>query len=215
MVFPPTQVWRRLIGFDCTLIWIASLAAPFFPQPVRGPTFLSPAPSAVTTSATCPIVGVLGRQFCLENAVALACCEMVVGLNVAVRDFDIGVPTGWIDGLLLFHGAQIGVSRLCCGRTNTSPSVRTKTKSNFGSWSPPQEARLNWLVNTGAPGWWSSPVKLVRVGSEKCRQFLLVGKAKVRSEPIMPSRTKQAWVLRWGSMHVCSSARCVYGSLQC
>ena len=127
--------------------------------------------------AACPNVGVLGRRgFALESAAARVCREAGgrVSVNVAVRDLDIGVPNEAdarrlevvADGLPLFHGAQIGVDTTLVSvlRRNGTPHPRCANEDGAALAAARKRAILNWLVNTGAPGWWSSPAKLVGVG---------------------------------------------------
>ena len=195
----------------------AVCGSPF--SPLLAPSSRRPWPPPCSV----PERGVLGRRgFALESAAARVCREAGgrVSVNVAVRDLDIGVPNEAdarrlevvVDGLPLFHGAQLGVDTtcLCCAGTgHLTLGVQTKMEQLWQLLAAARKrAILNWLVNTGAPGWLSSPAKLVGVGQRS------VAKAKVRSEPkIMRSRAKQAWLLRWGSILACSSARAFAMSL--
>ena len=137
--------------------------------------------------AACQNVGVLGRRgFALESAAARVCREPGgrVSVNVAVRDLDIGLPNEAdarrlevvVDGLPLFHGASLGwtpLSCLCCAGTgHLTLGVQTKMEQLWQLLAAARKrAILNWLVNTGAPGWWSSPAKLVGVGQRSVANF--------------------------------------------
>ena len=130
--------------------------------------------------AACANVGVLGRQgSALESAAARVCREAGgrVSVNVAVRDLDIGVPDVAdarrlevvADGLPLFHGAQIAVDTTlrvsCAGTGHLTLGARTKMGPLWKLLAAARKcAILNWLFNTGAPSWWSSPAKLVGDG---------------------------------------------------
>ena len=160
------------------------------------------------------------RLVCVAKLVAVSQSTLQFAtstLECLTRPMRVGWKS-WLTAFLCFTGPSLGwtpLSCLCCAGTgHLTLGVQTKMEQFWQLLAAARKrAVLNWLVNTGAPGW-SSP----EVGgrwSEECRQFLcLLAKAKVRSEPkIMRSRAKQAWLLLWGSFLACSSARAFAMSL--
>ena len=179
----------------------------------------------------CPTVGVLGRRgSALESAAARVCREAggCVSVNVAVRDLDIGVPDEAdarrlevvVDGLPLFHGAQLGVDTTLVSvlRRDGTPHPRCANADGAALATARRRKEARFPELAGQHGRARLVVLASEVGgrwSEECRQFLcLLAKAKVRNEPkIMRSRTEQVWLLRWGSILACSSSRAFAMSL--
>ena len=129
-----------------------------------------------------------------------------MSVNVAVRDLDIGVPDmadarrlEVVADLPLFHGPRLPLSCLSSEGTDCLAAAPRRKEACFPELAG-QHGRARLVVFASEVGgrW-----------SEECRQFLCQSaEARVCSEPkIMRSRAKQAWLLRWGSLLACSSAR--------
>ena len=133
------------------------------------------------------------RAFAARHDVSMRrCMEILLDVSITNHTWDIGS--------LPLHMGGLGIRS----------AVRSRAAAFWSSLGYPElagqhgRARLVVLASEVGGRW-----------LEECRQLLcLLAKAKVRSEPkIMRSRAKQAWLLRWGSILACSSARAFAMSL--
>ena len=139
-------------------------------------------------------MGVLGRRgFALESAAARVCREAGgrVSVNVAVRDLDIGVPNEAdarrlevvVDGLPLFHGAQLGVDTTLVSvlRRDGTPHPRCANEDGAALAAARRRKAARYPELAGQHGRARLVVLASEVGgrwSEECRQFLcLLAKA--------------------------------------
>ena len=175
--------------------------------------------------ATCQVAGVLGRRgFPIENAVARVCRKAGGRVTTNVRVQDMDIPPGAavdnrrlevvVDGLPLFHGAQLamdatmvsphwrdGTARRQCAITDGAALTQARRRKERTYPELAQvhgRARLVVMACEVGGRWSGEALSFVH--------SLL--KAKARSEPEeFREVVERAWVRRWSSLLACAAAR--------
>ena len=181
--------------------------------------------------AACAVAGVLGsRGFALESAAARVCREAGgrVSTNVRVQDMDLAAPNPLdnrrievvVDGLPLFHGAQLAVDTTLVSplRRDGTPHPRCANVDGAALDTARRRKETTYPELHGRNGRTRLVVLGAEVGgrwSDESAQFVRqLAKAKARGEPpILRSRAQQAWTLRWSSILACSAAKSLALSL--
>ena len=118
------------------------------------------------------------RLVCVAKLVAVSQSTLQFAtstLECLTRPMRVGWKS-WLTAFLCFTGPSLGwtpLSCLCCAGTgHLTLGVQTKMEQLWQLLAAARKrAILNWLVNTGAPGWLSSPAKLVGVGQRSVANF--------------------------------------------
>ena len=183
--------------------------------------------------AACARVGVLGRRgFALETAAARGCQETGgrVMTNTLVRDMDLAHGANnttdglrlevVVDGLSLFHGAQLAIDTTVVSALRADGTPRPRAARKGGAALDDARARKEFtypeLVGEG------SRAKLVVLAAEvggrwsaKAAQFIrALAVSKATSAPeFMQASVAHAWCHRWRRMLACTAAKAFANSL--
>ena len=183
--------------------------------------------------AACARVGVLGRRgFALESAAARVCREAGgrVMTNMLVRDMDLAPGANHmadgrrlevvVDGLSLFHGAQLAIDTTLVSAVRADGTPRPRAARKGGAALDDARARKEVtypeLVGEG------SRAKLVVLAAEvggrwsaEAAQFIrALAASKATSAPeFMQASVAHAWCHRWRRLLACSAAKAFAGSL--
>ena len=175
--------------------------------------------------AACSRAGVLGtRGFPLERAAAQICREAGgrVGVDRFVRDLDLVLFNGFdqrrieviVDGLTLWHGAQLAVDTTLVSPLHGDGSARRNaaTTSGVALRDARRAKERTYPELTGEGGRARLVVLAAEVGgrwSEETALFLgALAKARAQESPqLLQGRVSAAYIRRWSALLACSLAR--------
>ena len=164
--------------------------------------------------AACAVVGVLGRRgFSVESAAARVCREAGgrVSTNIRIQDMDIAMPNNiderrveiLVDGLQLFHGAQLAVDTTLVSvlRRNGVPRPRCANVDGAALEAARRVKERRYPELSGRHGRTRLVVLGAEVGgrwSDETVHFLRhAARAKVRHEPaVLRTSAQHAWLRR-------------------
>ena len=191
----------------------------------------SPLDSSGHHRAACAVAGVLSRRgVALESAAARVCREAGgrVTSNVRVQDMDLAAPDRldnrrievMVDGLPLFHGAQLAVDTTMVSPLRRDGSHHPRCADISGA--ALTAARRRKEATYPELHVWNGRTRLVVLGAEvggrwsdESAGFVRhLANAKARGEPpVLRGRAQQAWMHRWSSLLACSAAKALALSL--
>ena len=175
--------------------------------------------------AACQVAGVLGRRgFPIESAVARVCREAGGRVTTNVRVQDLDIPPGAapdnrrlevvVDGLPLFHGAQLAVDATMVSPVRRDGTARRQCAMTDGAAMTQARRRKERTYPELAQVHGRARLVVVacEVGGRWSREALSfvhsLSKAKARSEPEeFREVVERAWVRRWSSLLACAAAR--------
>ena len=181
--------------------------------------------------AACSRAGVLGsRGFPVERAAAQVCREAGgrVGVDRFVRDLDLGAFNQLdarrieviVDGLSLWHGAQLAVDTTGVSPLHGDGSARRNaaTSSGVALQAARRAKETTYPELSGEGGRARLVVLAAEVGgrwSQETADFLnAMAKAKAEEHPrILQGRVRDACVRRWSALLACCLARSLAVSL--
>ena len=216
---------RSRSAFSCCVACGYNYLRPFVPAGVACHSI-----PVTITAQRAPWWGCLSRRgFVLESA-ARVCREAGgrVTTNVRIQDMDLAAPNRLdnrrievvVDGLPLFHGAQLAVDTTMVSplRRDGIPHPRCADISGAAFTAARRRKEATYPEIHGRNGRTRLIVLGAEVGgrwSDEAAAFVRhLANAKARGEPsVLRGRAQQAWTHRWSSFFACSAAKALALSL--